>query len=731
MRGVYVKLPKSIAQLRLGQIPDLTEHVAAWLTALRAQGVLRLGELAEIRNAQPVPDHWLTDPRVLACLGQLLTPAPPRPVRDLEDAENWVTNAATGSIAAILRENDLGDELTDWVAEVPAPARALLRTPLYLVGKRADGGLQVGLLRRCRPVNAFLAGEAWQWDVSADHGLCPSPRALRRDEDWELGESSRRPPTDRAWELRGDPRVDRLFHPLPGLAEIVLHDAASAAIAADARPRTAIGRLPGFRRRVAAALRAVGPDINAELLREAGLDGLAAPRLSHSSFLKDAGNVAVANRRRQAVSLWPTLGSDLAQGNAPRATWAIDHGRPLVPALGKDYGTPAWAVRRLLSLLELMTARHVRVFDNPAQLTRIIAAAGPHAPVLTLLDLDTLEQWLRLLPDPFGEPWTQLLMQGLGGDAARGGWASVSRLLTRPTIGDEAMALLAWWHDMGHNVRDALARRTGEVPDLDTVHTVLATWCAGLPMTTMLRNATGWRELLWGELDDTSESKATSVEAVIGSLCLPASRVIVTPITTPMALRDEGEQMQHCVGSYWRAVATSRRLVCSFVCTKTGTRSTVAWAYEDSGRWMCTEARGPRNAQVPEGHSLSLAIQELSELLANDTALYPDALMRHRAATGVENLYAAGYLADGACLVSRLTPELSRAALRHLPGTGCIEERICHAALKLERQKAHRALTIPFALPGLLPVSQTPSLRVMMKPEVAHGKENDFPRAQA
>ena len=32
---------------------------------------------------------------------------------------------------------------------------------------------------------------------------------------------------------------------------------------------------------------------------------------------------------------------------------------------------------------------------------------------------------------------------------------------------------------------------------------------------------------------------------------------------------------------------------------------------------------------------------------------------------------------------------------------------------------------------GLLPVSQTPSLGVMMKPEVANGKENVYPRVQA
>lgn len=693
LRRIYLKLPESVEQLRLGQISDLTEHVASWLYALRAHGVLRLGELAERRNLQHVPDPWLTDPRVLACLGQLLTPAPPRPMRDVEDAVGWVESAESGSIAGLLRDNDLGDELTDWVAEVPASARALLRMPLYIVGRRADGGLRVGLIRRSHPASAFLAGDGWQWDVSADHGLRPSPRALRRDEDWKLIDPLRLPPTDLAWQIPGDPRVDRLFQPLTGLAECVLHDAASAAISAGARPRTAIGRLPRFRRRVAGLLRAVSPDINAQLLREAGLDGLAAPRLSHSLFLKASGNTTVAYRRRQAVALWPTLASDLAQGNAPRAALAIDQGHPLAPSLGHDYRVPTWAGRRLLSLLELMTARQVRMFESPAQLSRIIAAAGPHAPLLTLADLDTLEHWLRLLPDPFEEPWNRLLVQGLGVDAAREGWTGVSLLLARPEIGDEAMALLAWWHDLGQNIRDVLARRTGQVPDLETVHAVLVIWCTGLPITAMLRQATGWRELLWGEAPthDSTKPDTTAVEAVIGPLCLPGSRVAVTPLTSPTALRAEGEQMQHCVGSYWRAVATARRLVCALLCTATGTRATVAWVYEDCGRWTCAEASGQRNAHVPEGTLLALAIQELSQLLANDTGLQPEALRRHRVATESGNLHAAGFLVDGACLVSRLTPELSRSALRQLPGTGCIEERVFYAMSKLEQRKTYPA----------------------------------------
>ena len=40
-------------------------------------------------------------------------------------------------------------------------------------------------------------------------------------------------------------------------------------------------------------------------------------------------------------------------------------------------------------------------------------------------------------------------------------------------------------------------------------------------------------------------------------------------------------------------------------------------------------------------------------------------------------------------------------------------------------------LSVPTIDTGLLPVSQTPSLGVMMKPEVANGKEDVYSRVQA
>ncbi|MGE4088981.1 MAG: hypothetical protein AB7F93_12970 [Immundisolibacter sp.] len=47
----------------------------------------------------------------------------------------------------------------------------------------------------------------------------------------------------------------------------------------------------------------------------------------------------------------------------------------------------------------------------------------------------------------------------------------------------------------------------------------------------------------------------------------------------------------------------------------------------------------------------------------------------------------------------------------------------------IKRWKPSRQFDLP---PGLLPVSRTPSLGVMMKPEVAHGNETGVqPRVQA
>lgn len=60
-------------------------------------------------------------------------------------------------------------------------------------------------------------------------------------------------------------------------------------------------------------------------------------------------------------------------------------------------------------------------------------------------------------------------------------------------------------------------------------------------------------------------------------------------------------------------------------------------------------------------------------------------------------------------------------------GDGSVDEAVVGPYVEMVAKLAHEERF----LGELLPVSQTPSLGVMMKPEVANGKENLYPRVQA
>jgi hypothetical protein len=678
LREIDVRLPEKSYSFGLAEAPVLVARVTNWLTAVRADGGLRLGAFAAVGDAQELPYDWLTDPLVLASLGRLLAPLPPRKVRDVDETDAWIVAAPSGSVAALLRDSGQFDDFREWVAAVPPTARALLRVPLYQVESTASGGLRLGIVSRHEAAHPFLAGDGWQWDITPSGEIQPNFRALRRDEDWSLLDPAELRPTDRAWGIRGDPRLDQLFKRLPALAEVVLHHASVAAIEAGTRPAYMIAKLPPFRRRLSAELRGIGTVVTGRLLLQAGLSDLRAPRLSHALFLQASGNPIAAARRRQAIALWPALATDLARENAPRAAHAIDAATPLVLALARDYGVPAWTARRLLPLLRTLDPTHARLLAGPAGLSRLLCAAGPHAPPMTATELPLIAHWLRLLPEPLGGPWTRLLLQALGAEAALGGWEAVAELLKRPDIGDECMALLAWWDDLQHNAHDVLSRCPGSRILPEDVHGVIAAWTDDLPMSTLLRFAAGWRGFLWGaacEIDDPHPSTIEEIESVIGALTLVSSRFEVTPLASRAALQGEGEELQHCVGSYWRAVASSRRLVCALRCPDSGARATVAWTYRSHDGWFCGESRGLRNAPVTAG-DVATALAELGELLADEARLHPGALARHVAASVLAGRRAADYLVEGTCLVSMLPLELAKSALSWLPGSGTLEKRV-------------------------------------------------------
>ena len=677
-RGVDILLPGDVRSSGLGPAQALTARVENWIEALRAHGELVLSNLTVGSGAQRIPAEWLTDPLVLACLRIVLSPAASRLPDDISDPCVWLDAAPAKSIAGLLRESEYASGFLRWISQIPESSRSLLRIPLYEVDEDETGCLRISCWTRRNHTHPFLSGEVCQLDIDVNGAIWPRLNPMRADDAWQLIDRRVAPALDSAWHHSGDLRLDRLFQRLPKLAESLLLDGAGAVMLNGADPQVALDTLLPLSRWLERRLQELTAPLTAMLLGRTYLTGVPAPRLAHARYLQADGDAELAARRRQAIGLWPSLATDLAEARTSFASNAIDGGLPLIPALATDFGVPGWAVRRVLHLLRAMPP-NVEVLPEFAQ---IIASAGPHAPPITCDDLPMLASWRRLVPDVVGGPWSTALVRALGKEAAQSGWHGVARLLNRPHIEDECDALIAWWVDLRRNVRDVLSQTCPRAIDSEFVERTFSAWTSDLTISSALDMAIGWRNLMWGELQEEDEPCAIEfdVPALFGTFSLMQSQVQVCPLTSLTLLREEGQRMLHCAASYWRAVASGRRIVLSLVCSVSGDCATVAWTCRREGGWIQGDAVSKCNAPIPKDSRITFALGELASLLADEGLLNPDALSFHRGSAQVSPPRAADYAIDGGFLVATFPSQLAHAAMRWLPGAGTLGRRVLHAA---------------------------------------------------
>ena len=680
LRNVDVILPDDIQSLRLGKSRTLAARIAHWIEALRAHGELTLANLMVGRDGQSVSAEWLTDPVVLACLGVVLSPAPPYPNPYAPDPQDWLDMAPGNSVGGLLRQSPYAREFVRWLERVPESCRSLLCIPLYAVNSDDTACLRIGCWLQRNHRHPFLAGEVCQLDIDASGAVWPFLRPVRADEGWQLIDPRMTLIPDPAWQHSGDLRLDRLFARLPKMAESLLLDGAGAAIHAGVHPQLALDMLPALNRWLEHSLSDLTAPLTEKLLGHAHLTGVPGPRLAHARYMQGDGDTECASRRQQIIALWPALVNDLTDLQAMSACNAIYAGRPLIPALALDFHVPAWAIRRVLQLLRGTTSK---VGDFP-ELARLVAAAGPHAPAITCSDLPALASLRRLVPQQLRGPSSIVLMRALGREAELSGWDEVARLLDRPDIHDECDNLVAWWDDLRHNVRDVLERTCSQTIDAEDVERTFTAWTSGMTFSSALKMARGWHNLLWDRLQEEDDLPIGEfhVPALFGTFSMIHSRVQVSPLTSPGLLREEGQRMRHCVASYWRAVASGRRIVLSLLCSASGERATVAWAYRPGGGWSQGAAASECNAPIPPDSRIMIALGEIASLLAEEEQLQPEALALHRHAAQELPPRAADFAIDGGCLVSALPPPLARAAMCWLPGAGTIDRRVLHAATR-------------------------------------------------
>lgn len=681
LRNAKLLLAPDTAELKLGSTRGLEARLALWLDWLRAHGVLRLAELEPGMSPQWIAPRWLRDPLVCACLGILLNPAPaaiPSPAQPVSD---WLPLVPPASIAGLLRDAGLSSSLAAWLELIPPSAREPLGVPLLDIQDEEDGTLQVGWLSRNLRGHPFSLGEASLLRVGPNGWIEAALMTIDRGApQWPTSAVDPLPPRDQGFQFRADPRLDQLLFRVQSLAEKILTGAAYDAKQAGAEKEDAEEGGRQFARHIERLLGPLTTSMTSRLMQRAWPVRGATPTLKRSRYLH-GGGVPLARQRRQALAdMAPELAMHVADGYCPNAAEAVDEGRPLLGPLAADWEVPVWAARRTLALLRETPSLQSTGIPSPEVLAKYVEACGPHAPAFAADDLRFLAGLAKYVPGECDGPNALAMLRASGREAAVHGWEGVCEIIEHYDDMDTPDLLLAWWHVLRDNVADVLSHASNDEPVyVDYVEAVLARWLQPVPLSDCIRLALDWVAVFWGH--DPAMFKGVDLQAprLFEPLSLCDSRVEVLPLNGHAALREEGLQMQHCIGSYSMAVVTGSVLAVSLACPFTGERATVALTRATDGTWQVNEASGMRNRPIAPESRMARAVKELLALLCDEGRLNAEALaLYQKPFARAPRLF--DEATDGRCLLSRLPDALARVALRCFPGDGPLDRRILRAA---------------------------------------------------
>ncbi|MBS0461889.1 MAG: hypothetical protein JSS41_05390 [Proteobacteria bacterium] len=268
---------------------------------------------------------------------------------------------------------------------------------------------------------------------------------------------------------------------------------------------------------------------------------------------------------------------------------AIDHGRDLIGALAAHY-----RVGRALIRSPLFREPWAAGFVSHETL-QLLDAIPPSARPRQRAALEPQLDLLRVLPIKASEePDIARLAT-----AFAGGWDAVWSALEGSG---------PWLRGALRDTRDFLraALEQCELPpalaQLDLFQLALA-WMARRGLPSLLAASRRWhaQPLLERPVHD---GLPDAVQPLFGEYRCELG--VATELTTRQALRDEGEAMHHCVGSYWRDCVLTPLCVAHLELTD-GQTATVSYRHDgfaDTPQFIRAELRGPRNDEPTNAHDL-------------------------------------------------------------------------------------------------------------------------------
>ena len=401
----------------------------------------------------------------------------------------------------------------------------------------------------------------------------------------------------------------------------------------------------------------------------------------------------VQRRRMQALEAAPGLLTELSEGRLPQTADAIDAGQPLWRVLARELDVPVWVARRAAAYDDLGSPKRL----STSEIAEILGALGPHTPTpdgtqLARLHVVSRYQFPSDSANQFISVRGRRFLRSVGRTATVSDWVVALEEAERLLDDEFRYCVDDYWDLAERTVAETLrALAPAQLCGLDA-EAVASAWLAGQTSTQLVHAASRWLDLKWNREPELwnahlapplADQDVTPLFAPLG--CID-TRVDIEVLHSAERLRQESEQMQHCVRSYWMAVASYATLVVSLHGGNDGVQdATASLTLSNAGHWIVKEVAGPRNLKLPTTSPLHRTAEWLC-----------DWLVQQRSELNVEALQS---FAEAARASSRLTmltighdapmqrmPEaLQRVLMTCFPGSGPVDDRILKAVAKMQR----------------------------------------------
>lgn len=401
----------------------------------------------------------------------------------------------------------------------------------------------------------------------------------------------------------------------------------------------------------------------------------------------------VQRRRMQALEAAPGLLTELSEGRLPQTADAIDAGQPLWRVLARELDVPMWVARRAAAYDDLGSPKRL----STSEIAKILGALGPHTPTpdgtqLARLHVLSRYQFPSDSANQFLSVRGRRFLRSVGRTATVSDWAVALEAAERLLDDEFRYCVDDYWDLTERTVAETLrALAPGQRRGLDA-EAVASAWLAGQTSTELVHAASRWLDLKWNREPEPRNAHLAppladqSVMPLFAPLGCIDTRVDIEVLHSAERLRQESEQMQHCVRSYWMAVASYATLVVSLHGGNDGVQdATASLTLSNAGHWIVKEVAGPRNLKLPTTSPLHRTaewlcdwlVQQRSELNAEPLRAYAEAA---RASSRLTML-TIGHDAP----MQRMPEALQRVLMTCFPGSGPVDDRILKAVAKMQR----------------------------------------------